>query len=184
MKNHFMSLQARGAMASLLLVFLSGSVDASVQTNAATEALIDRVVALTEHGDPATLEKTTAGYLIDASTKFNPGVSEDTWTSVRADVNDVISNEIKPGYGEQALLTRHFIEDASFLDDELRHLITIMQDPVMQRWGIAMRNSSTTNYVATLSQQVNNQLWFVVSIVLRRHGLQTADTSRAARQSH
>jgi hypothetical protein len=182
--NYFIFLRARVVTASLLLVFLSGSADASVQNNAVTEALIDRVVALTEHGDPAAMEKTTAGYLIDASKKFNSGVPEATWKSVRADVNDVISSKIKPGYGEQALLTRRFVESANFSDDELRHLITIMQDPVMQRWGVAMRDSGTADYMATLSQQVNNQLWFVVSIVLRRHGLQTTATSTTVKQSH
>lgn len=171
-------------MASLFLVLLSGSADASVQTNAATEALVDRVVALTEHGDPAAMEKTMAGYLIDASRKFNSEVSDDTWNSVRADVDEVISNKIQPGYGEQALLTRHFIESAKFSDDDLRRLITMLQDPVMQRWAVAMRDGGTAKYMATLSQQVNNQLWLVVSIVLRRHGLQTTDASTTAKPSH
>lgn len=171
-------------VASLLLAFLYGPAKASAQTNTATDALIDRVIALTEHGDPAAMEKTMAGYQIDASRKFNPGIPDDTWGSVRSDVNDIISSKIKPGYGEQALLIRHFIENAKFSDDELRHIITIMQDPVMQRWGIAMRNSSATTYMAKLSQQVNNQMWMVVSLVLRRHGLQTTDTSTTAKQSH
>jgi hypothetical protein len=183
-ENYFVSRRARVVMASLFLVFLSGSANGSVQTSAATEALIDRVVALTEHGDPAAMEKTMAGYLIEASKSFNSGVPDETWKSVRADVNEVISNKIKPGYGEQALLTRHFIESAKFSDDELRRLITMLQDPVMQRWAVAMRDSSTANYMATLSQQVNNQMWFVVSIVLRRHGLQTTDTPTTAKQSH
>ncbi|WP_157653710.1 hypothetical protein [Burkholderia ubonensis] len=171
-------------MTSLSLVFLIGLADASAQANAATDALIDRVVALTEHGDPAAMEKTTAGYLIDASKKFNPGVPDDTWGSVRADVNNIISNKIKPGYGEQALLTRHFVESAKFSDAELRHLITMLQDPVMQRWAVAMRGGGTAAYMATLSQQVNNQMWTVVSIVLRRHGLQTTDTSTTANPGH
>nr|WKF61500.1 hypothetical protein HUO10_006031 [Paraburkholderia busanensis] len=134
-KNNFVPLQARVIIASLLLAFLGKSADASVKNSPATEALIEKVAALTEHGDPAAMEKMTAGYLIDASRKFNPEVPEDTWKSVRADVNDVISKKIKSGYGEQALLTRRFVESANFSDDELRHLITIMQDPVMQRWG-------------------------------------------------
>jgi hypothetical protein len=184
MQTNFGSRRARKGAASLLLVLLSVSAQAAVQTNAATEALIDKVVALTERGDPATTERTTAGYLIDAVKKFNAGTSDDTWKSVRSDVNEIISNKIRPGYGEQALLTRYFVENAKFSDDELRHLITMLQDPVMQRWTVAMRDSNTANYMATLSQQVNNQMWFVVSIVLRRHGLQTADTSTTAKQSH
>src|SRR5476651_2168620 len=84
-------------VASLLLAFLYRPVNASAQTNTATDALIDRVVALTEHGDPAAMEKTTAGYQIDASRKLNPGIPDDTWGSIRADVNDIISNKIKPG---------------------------------------------------------------------------------------
>ncbi|WP_227247529.1 hypothetical protein [Paraburkholderia caribensis] len=182
-KHHALPRRIGVVMISLFLVFLIGRADAAAQTAIATEALIHRVAALTEHGDPAAMEKMTAGYLIDASKKFNPGISDETWGSVRADVNEIVSNKIKPGYGEQALLTRHFVESAKFSDDELRHLITILQDPVMQRWAVAMRGAGTSAYMATLSQQVNNQMWMVVSIVLRRHGLQTADTSTTAKQS-
>lgn len=159
------------------------SAGASAQTTAATEALIDRVVALTERGDPAAMEKTMAGYLIDASRKFNPGIPDDTWASVRADVNEIISNKVKPGYGAQALLTRHFVEGAKFSDEELRRLIAMLQDPVMQRWTVAMRGGGAAAYMATLSQQVNNQMWMVVAIVLRRHDLQTTDTSTTPKPS-
>lgn len=167
--------------ASLFVVFPSGHAHAA-QSDAATEALIDQAVALTERGDPASMEKTMAGYLIDASKRFNADVPANTWQSVRADVDEIISNKIRSGYGEQALLARRFIKNAKFSDDELRHLIAMLQDPVMQRWTIAMRDSDTTHYMATLSQQVNNQMWSIVSIVLRRHGLQTSDTPVAAKQ--
>jgi hypothetical protein len=181
-RNHVAVSRAGVIVASLLFVLLSGRAHASTRSNAATEALIDQAVALTERGDPAGMEKTMAGYLIDASRRFNTNVPDDTWQSVRADVNEIISNKIRSGYGEQALLTRRFIENAKFSDDELRRLIAILQDPVMQKWTVAMRDSETTRYMATLSQQVNNQMWSVVSIVLRRHGLQTSDTPAKAKQ--
>src|ERR1700761_9062141 len=100
MQTNFGSRRARKGAASLLLVLLSVSAQAAVQTavqtNAATEALIDKVVALNERGDPATMEKTTSGYLIDAVKRFNAGTSDDTWKSVRSDVNEIISNKIRP----------------------------------------------------------------------------------------
>ncbi|WP_321847680.1 hypothetical protein [Burkholderia diffusa] len=168
--------------ASLCFVLPGGPAHAATESNAATEALIDQAVALTERGDPASMEKTMAGYLIDASKRFNANVPDNTWQSVRADVDEIISNKIRPGYGEQALLARRFIKNAKFSDDELRHLVAMLQDPVMQRWTVAMRDGDTTRYMAALSQQVNNQMWSVVSIVLRRHGLQTSDTPVAAKQ--
>jgi hypothetical protein len=181
-RNYGLSSRAKVYLASLFFFFLCGTAGASVETDPTTEALIDKVVALTERGDPAALEKTTGGYLIDASRRFNANIPADTWNAVRADVNEIISNKIRPGYGEQALLIRHFIKSAHFSNDELRHLMTMLQDPVMQKWNIAMRDSSAVDYMATLSQQVNNQMWFIVSIVLRRHGLQTTDTSSVAKQ--
>lgn len=79
--------------ALLYFVFPGGPAHAAAQSDSATEALIDQVVALTEYGDPARMEKTMAGYLIDASKRFNANVPDDTWQSVRADVDEIISNK-------------------------------------------------------------------------------------------
>ncbi|MEX3630590.1 MAG: hypothetical protein VB138_15295 [Burkholderia sp.] len=162
--------------AALLCACLPGAANAGNDpSGTATEGLVDQLVALTEQGDPASLEKMNAAYLVDAAKRFNPAATSDTWKTVRAEVDEMISRKTRAGYGEQALLTRHFIERAHFSDDELRRLIAMQQDPLTRRWGAVMHDSETTHYMAMLSQQVNNQLWFMVSIVLRRHGLQTSE---------
>ncbi|WDD94218.1 hypothetical protein Bsp3421_004332 [Burkholderia sp. FERM BP-3421] len=183
--------RARRALAASLLLLACARTPAapSPDTNAApnNEALIQRIIVLNEHGDPASLEKATAGYLLNATRKFNPNVSPDAWKGVQADVNEIIANKIRSGYGEQALLTRRMIRNAKLSDDELRHLIAMLEDPVMQRYYRATWDGKTAGYIADLSQQVNNQMWFVVSIVLRKRGLQTSDpgaTPRPAAGAH
>lgn len=175
-KARFTFSRTRIIPALLFLAISSGYAEASEQASAVSEALIDQIVVLAEHGDPSFMEKSTAGYLIEGSKKFNPNVSDDTWQSVRADVNEIISNKVRSKYGEQALITRHFLKAAKFSDDEFKRLIVILQDPVMQRFSGIMQSEETKKYIAILSQQEGNQMWFVVAVVLRRHGLQTSDT--------
>lgn len=168
---------------SFLLLAPGASAGVSDRASGSREALVDRIVQLSEAGDPPSMERVLASNLIEATKTFNKNVPDATWTAVHSDVDEIISRKIKSGYGEQALLARHFLENAKFSDAELEHLVSLLQDPVMKRWALAMQSSVSVGYVSKLTQQVNNQMWFMVSLVLKRHGLQTTYVPAAPKQT-
>lgn len=166
----------------LLAVLSSTCATAASQQDSVHQNLINQIVALSEQGDPATLEKQQAGYFIDAIKGMNPTVPTDIWDAVRKEVNEAISNKTRSGYGEQGLLVQKFLNDENFSNDDLRHLILVLQDPILKKYADAMKNETQGEYMRNLSKATYNQVWFVVSVVARRHGLQTSNGTPANRQ--
>lgn len=161
----------------LLLLTTLSSVCASAasQQDPVRENLVKQIISLSERGDPATMEKQQAGYFIDAIKNMNQSVPPDTWNAVRTEVNETISNKIRSGYGENGLLVRKFLTDVNFSDDDLKHLLVVLQDPILTKYSNAMRDETQGEYMRNLSKATYNQMWFIVSLIARKHGLQTSN---------
>jgi hypothetical protein len=161
---------------SLMIALLNVSASAASQQDPVRADLIKQIIILSERGDPATMEKQQAGYLIDAIKSMNPSVPVDTWNTVRSEVNETISNKVRSGYGESGLLVQKFLSDENFSDDDLRHLLAVLQDPILTKYANAMRDETQGEYMRNLSKATYNQMWFIVSIIARKHGLQTSNS--------
>lgn len=138
---------------------------------AARTGMIRKLAMLSGTSDPASMEKTMAGYLIDASKGSNPNAPEKTWETVRREVNETLDRTVTSENAMRVKVVQRLIENAHLSNDELQHLIVLQQDPVMIKYAQSIRSAESVQAVNQLSAQVHADLGKIVGPVFRKNGL-------------
>lgn len=164
---------SRFATSLLLAALLSplATLSQAADGAAARMEMIKKLAMLSGTNDPASMEKTIAGYWIDACKASNPSAPEKTWAKVRLEINATLDRSITPEHALQVQIMQRLIENAHLTNDELQHLIDLHQDPVMVKFGQSTRSADSVQAVNRLAAQAHVDLGKIVAPIFRANGL-------------
>lgn len=133
------------------------------------EKLILKLEEIQFKGNLGKAFKTAAPLALAQARNENPGVSPDVWNAVE---NQVAQGEVdvftRPG-GFLDVSVRRSTDSLS--DSELSHLVSLLSDPVYEKYRILSAQSLTSAELLRVTQAINSDTVNLVNSVLTRNRL-------------
>jgi hypothetical protein len=153
----------------LLLCCLAAPAAVAQTSTAQREAAITRIERAYAQTSLLAPDSPFTDNLLGGARAANPGVTDETWTSLKPEITAGVSAVMLDHGGLIDSLVRASV--AALTDEELQRLLRIYEDPVFLKMQSAMGSSATQRQIAAAMWGDSVRIGSAINAVLSRHGL-------------